>query len=170
MMDKSETNIKMCDCPGIQDMAPWQQTDTIASRVFIVLDEGGRLRQSDLLLYFDGKLAGSMSTEPFPLRYIWLPRQDQLQEMVLLKEPVSLLPPLQTMILDFHKFTNPEDFCLHKEDREPGFYSQGYCKICFDQRNEREQQFTSMEQLWLAFVMKEKYDKTWNGTEWHNGD
>lgn len=26
--------------------------------------------------------------------------------------------------------------------------------------------FVSMEQLWLAFVMKEKYGKTWNGEEW----
>jgi len=25
---------------------------------------------------------------------------------------------------------------------------------------------TSMEQLWLAFVMKEKYNKTWDGKEW----
>ena len=24
----------------------------------------------------------------------------------------------------------------------------------------------SMEQLWLAFVMKDKYDKTWDGKEW----
>jgi len=24
----------------------------------------------------------------------------------------------------------------------------------------------SMEQLWLAFVMKEKYSKVWNGEEW----
>jgi hypothetical protein len=26
----------------------------------------------------------------------------------------------------------------------------------------------SMEQLWLAFVMKEKFNKTWNGEEWVN--
>ena len=26
--------------------------------------------------------------------------------------------------------------------------------------------FGSMEQLWLAFVMKEKYNKVWNGTDW----
>ena len=26
----------------------------------------------------------------------------------------------------------------------------------------------SMEQLWLAFVMKEKYNKTWNGESWVN--
>jgi hypothetical protein len=25
----------------------------------------------------------------------------------------------------------------------------------------------SMEQLWLAFVMKEKFGKTWNGKKWH---
>jgi hypothetical protein len=25
---------------------------------------------------------------------------------------------------------------------------------------------TSMEQMWLAFVMKVKYSKTWNGEEW----
>jgi len=23
-----------------------------------------------------------------------------------------------------------------------------------------------MEQLWLAFVMKEKHNKTWNGKDW----
>ena len=28
---------------------------------------------------------------------------------------------------------------------------------------------TSMEQLWLAFVMKEKYNKIWNGEEWLGG-
>lgn len=26
----------------------------------------------------------------------------------------------------------------------------------------------SMEQLWLAFVMKEKYNKVWNGEDWVN--
>ncbi len=28
----------------------------------------------------------------------------------------------------------------------------------------------SMEQLWLAFVMKEKYNKTWDGEEWVDND
>ena len=27
-------------------------------------------------------------------------------------------------------------------------------------------QFNSMEQLWLAFVQKELYNKTWDGTTW----
>lgn len=29
-----------------------------------------------------------------------------------------------------------------------------------------ETPYQSFEQLWLAFVMKEKYNKTWNGEEW----
>ena len=28
----------------------------------------------------------------------------------------------------------------------------------------------TMEQLWLAFVMKEKYNKIWNGKEWIEND
>lgn len=30
-------------------------------------------------------------------------------------------------------------------------------------------QFTSWEQLWLAFAMKEKFNKEWNGFEWIKG-
>ena len=33
--------------------------------------------------------------------------------------------------------------------------------FCFEISN-----YDSMEQLWLAFVMKEKYGKVWNGKEW----
>ncbi len=31
---------------------------------------------------------------------------------------------------------------------------------------QNESKIGSMEQLWLAFVMKEKYNKKWNGEEW----
>ena len=50
---------------------------------------------------------------------VWLPRQDQLQEMV-----------------------EKDNFSVKA---------------------------TSMEQLWLAFVMKEKYNKQWNGEGWVDG-
>ncbi len=65
---------------------------------------------------------------------IWLPRQDQLQEMVMGK--VDGIPTLMLWVVtDFAKF------CMH-------------------------QKITSMEQLWLAFVMSEKYNKTWDGKQW----
>lgn len=36
--------------------------------------------------------------------------------------------------------------------------------VCFEWKY--YEQFTVMEQLWLAFVMKEKYNKIWNGEDW----
>ena len=64
---------------------------------------------------------------------IWLPRQDQLQEMVNL-EPTPLL------LSRFHGW----------------FKNEVINRKCLE----------SMEQLWLAFVMKEKYGKTWDGETW----
>ena len=74
---------------------------------------------------------------------MWLPRQDQLQEMI-----------------DWFKYTKL-DFCngtnkayklmLWVTLESPGSY--------WIHGN-------SMEQLWLAFVMKEKYNKVWNGEDW----
>ena len=64
-------------------------------------------------------------------------RQDQLQEMVDL--------PLVAKIENFAKYASDTLDPYFAEDR---------------------QEFTSMEQLWLAFAMKEKYKKVWNGEEW----
>jgi len=68
---------------------------------------------------------------------VWLPRQDQLQEMVKTRHITRLVEALG-------KFTINCESCW-----------QGNITI-------------SMEQLWLAFVMKEKYNKTWNGEDWVN--
>ena len=64
--------------------------------------------------------------------HIWLPRQDQLQEMVKSDTIINW---------DFYHFIN-------------------------DGLTDYLDYFNSMEQLWLAFVMKEKYNKTWNGEDW----
>ncbi len=68
---------------------------------------------------------------------IWLPRQSQLQEMVeLVVTGQTGYPEVSAAVLD--KLNN---YQWH------GF-------------------FKSMEQLWLAFVMKEKFSKTWDGDKW----
>lgn len=67
----------------------------------------------------------------------WLPRQDQLQEMMN-QEFHQLLDDFWSEFLEWEWFHRPE-----------------WSKDC-----------NSMEQLWLAFVMKEKYNKIWNGKEW----
>ena len=73
---------------------------------------------------------------------IWLPRQDQLQEMF--NFPYGTAKDWLWTLLDvIHKF---------------GFNSKF-----------KEWIPCSMEQLWLAFIMKEKYNKVWTNNEWRNG-
>ena len=68
---------------------------------------------------------------------IWLPRQDQLQEMVDVKDGRSFSDALTDIYEDF------------MEGMKDYYYDSN-----------------SMEQLWLAFVMKEKFNKVWDGEEW----
>ena len=69
--------------------------------------------------------------------FIWLPRQDQLQALLELdKRPAYALDSVVNHLLNSH-------------DIKP------YWK-----------QFTSMEQLWLAFVIEKNYKKIWNGEDW----
>ena len=74
------------------------------------------------------------------LKKVWLPRQGQLQGMVI-EHPgdnynKSMYPTLESLYL----FA-----CSMYTKSEPPW---------------------TMEQLWLAFVMKEKYGKVWDGEEW----
>lgn len=71
-----------------------------------------------------------------PGKNIWLPTQSQLQEMV--KEN--------------HNFDLLQKFYWWCEDIAD---TEDWDKIS-----------KTLEQLWLAFVMKEKFDKTWNGVDW----
>jgi hypothetical protein len=127
-MDTSETYIKMCDCEEIQEHKPdstwadwWASIPMIGTykhNVFAKLDT----------------------------KRIWLPRQDQLQEMV---------GQLDT-----------ETWVLKKIYDWAYKYDGHYKDICYTQYT---RQFRSMEQLWLAFVMKEKFNKTWDGEKWIGG-
>lgn len=67
---------------------------------------------------------------------IWLPRQDQLQEMV--------------------------------GGFESGFilWGEWLDNMYPEHKNSFKKIFNSFEQLWLAFVMKEKYNKICNGEDW----
>jgi hypothetical protein len=81
------------------------------------------------------------------MRPIWLPRQDQLQKLLSKVKSVyqnSLPERVWTLQSAFNKFTH--ELYTHEE--------------CDN--------WTSMEQLWLAFVMKERYGKMWNGKDWTN--
>ncbi len=173
-MDKTETYIKMADCEEIQGLRtiaikyggdwvgkwdveghtsstrPKDVPDSFQDGDFIVLDGevhviGTTIYRPERWVYpdktdrselplvgydeGDGKIFTSL---------VWLPLQDQLQEMV--------IQPMQTIIDLVINITR--------------FGATAYPKRC------AWDSFSSMEQLWLAFVMKEKHNKTWNGEEW----
>lgn len=71
-------------------------------------------------------------------KYTWLPTQEQLQKMI-----------SRNWYDVFCKF-----LWWHSDDDKSS--------------EEFESMFTSMNEVWLAFVMKEKYNKVWNGKEWVN--
>lgn len=78
----------------------------------------------------------------FPSNSIWLPRQDQLQAMLFDKENEPDTERAEQITQFYH-------FCM-----------QPYRQL-----------FTSMEQLWLAFIMGEKYNKIWDSDKkvWGSG-
>jgi len=73
---------------------------------------------------------------------IWLPRQDQSQE---------LLPKRTTWFENLYRFY---EWMI---TNDPSRFSSP-CTI-----------FSSIEQLWLAFVMWELHQKRWDGNEWRAG-
>jgi hypothetical protein len=86
--------------------------------------------------------------------YIWIPTQEQLQEMLLKTCTVEYL------IASLHKFYNPENTCPDSDSN----YSA--CNKCIEIGTFRRTSFLTMDLIWLAFTMDELYGKKWNGTEW----
>lgn len=126
-MDTSETFIKMCDCPEIQGVIEKSETLWLDPHNYWV-------NASDVINW------RPLSSEDFSRGLIWLPRQDQLQEIY-----------------------NDGNFGL-----------QTLCCFIYDfVTSEYGSRFTiisgSMNQLWLAFVMKELFQKIWDGENWIKG-
>ena len=138
-MDTSEKFIRMCKAKEIQER--WVPTDGDFyaypggyhdSPVFIW---GSRYMDKDL-----NKVG-----------LTWLPRQDQLQD---------ILAPNVTlgyMIVGFDAFHDPERYCR---------YSDRPCRKCRNMGERRRATYDTMCQWYLAFVMHEKFDKEWGGSNW----
>jgi hypothetical protein len=146
-VDTTPEYVRMVDCPEIQGQRPRRviydrERNKYESHSFFVARgdaepscECGKYGRS-----WYGEIAcDKCGTIIEPL--IWLPRQDQLQEMA-----------------------GPEWW--RQWERFRAFV---YCR-CQDQMLYSSilpsRRLGSMEQLWLAFVMAEKFGKTWDGNEW----
>jgi len=140
-----ETYIKMCDCPEVQ--RKWKPA--VGDHLF---DNGkGNVWSSSGTVVISWEYGGDFRTGIFEElrtkrrsknKFIWLPRQDRLQEMYWeFIQNRSQCPEDDKIYALLHDFDEYIDW--------------GHGKIC-----------TSMEQLWLAFYMKEKHNKQWAGEKW----
>ena len=127
--------------------------------------------QSNMEYPFISELTPSEKTE-YKRRCIWLPRQGQLQKMV--QDVGTWADHNRALAQCFASFCNPSfatsggELKIAKEDKAVmAKWGERLQKYVGAENYLR--QFTSMEQLWLAFVMKEKYNKTWNGKDWVSG-
>lgn len=138
-MDTSKQYIKMCAHPVIQreftkrtTLDDWDCSD-------FVYDKGNKN------WYCLGGETG-LYTYDVPSDFIWLPRQDQIQELM---------------------YT----YACQGEPMVPGKGSVA-CPDCIVMElkvfseNDCDYDLNSMEQLWLAFYMQEKHNLMWGGKKW----
>jgi hypothetical protein len=130
-VDTSEQYIKMCDCPEIQD--GWKPKPGDFTSEGIVM----YLYCSPLYMGVRTDTAEIFRIIKEGEKVIWLPRQDQLQEMAY---------PDGKMAID--QLGNVVSWFNHIA------------------RSYVWQFGESREQLWLAFVMWEKFSKKWDGEKW----
>ena len=148
-MDTSKTRIKMCEkAEEIQRKWSPSDWDWVYCRnegCVVVLsgystDGGyyGHETPSKKIDYYTGS-CDDISQKDYKKYHIWLPHQNQLQEMAFSEDT-----GVQTITTALEQFS--------KSEIGSAISILG-----------------SMEQLWLAFVMKEKYDKVWDGSNWISG-
>lgn len=150
-MDTSKEYIAMCDCPEIQDvwkeppvsMLPSYVWDHEINKVCIMVWLPNTLREKigtdsnniQISTEWANDLGVYNPANEWEKTTLWLPRQDQLQEMVYKDKG------LQTICTVIEQFSKSEYGCK--------FTING-----------------TMEQLWLAFVMKELHGKVWEDGKW----
>ena len=141
-MDTGGTYVKMCEAL-VEIQSSWEPAH--ADWYWGIGDlhddwEDKRFYGVHLLVDFDSE-GGHFHLEPEHINKeyaVWLPYQDQLQVMV---------GGYTLELLDkFHSF------CMWDEQ--------------FEELRDKMLE-TSMEQLWLAFVMNSLYQKQWSGEEWN---
>ena len=136
-MDKTELYIKMCDCPEIQEQCVLRP----------VLPKEGIILDGNYVWVIVKKDIGKKKSIDSRLdnKSIWLPRQDQIQEMMKFDDISHLVFDLKEFSRTFYKSEKRgKDTIYHRAS----------------------EMFDSMEQLWLAFYMYKKHEKLWNGKEW----
>lgn len=126
-MDKSSQYIKMCESAKVIQKH-WKPD---FGDFFVSMSLGLTSTCQPIVSDLEKKMSYLKS-----IKAVWLPRQDQLQEMVI------------------EKYATYWDLAI------------GFSNVLMGDKTSYFDNFDSMEKLWLAFVMLEKYKKRWGEVEW----
>jgi len=139
-MDTGETYITMCrKAAEIQELRILREYDA------------KQIKRGDYYctdVYHKVEVAGDCVThsgEDIFDYLVWLPRQDQLQDILRYKYDT------ENMLVTFYAWCR-------------GYYIEGNYVVDYKSM----EFFKTFEQLWLAFVMKEKYGLVWDKNDWIN--
>ncbi len=142
-MDISETYIKMCEkAKEIQDLSfMFDPDDENINNLSACSGHHRVINDSD---EFAQHFIKDKET------VIWIPRQDQLQEIafshiktyLMHDKPLSLIKWIFDYTWDYQDGGTPQ------------------------YKGEKFKNCSSLEQIWLMYVMETKYSKIWNGEEW----
>jgi hypothetical protein len=126
-MDKSSEYIKMCESAKVIQKQWKPEFGDFFVSMSLGLTSACQTIASDL-----EKKVSYLKT----LKAVWLPRQDQLQDMVI------------------ENYATSWDLAI------------AFSNVLMSDNASYFDNFDSMEKLWLAFVMLEKYNKKWKKGEW----
>ena len=174
-MNNQETFIKMCKqskkIQALRGKGKWQAWDYIYATDYheeppepkSVLVVSGYETDSG----FYGPMAGSdryPDDERVPDDAVWLPTQSQLQEMYYteqVRDRYGTSKPIHLSLV-ISRFASPP----RRYRPLPNEVGTTQGDLLNKAEVEYPEQFTSMEQLWLAFVHEAKYGESWNGQAW----
>lgn len=132
----------------------WKETTSMGGFDSVLLQESpsyGLSYNRGKWIAYNGQLPKSVHYTRDITEYIkdviWLPKQDQLQDMI----NTNFMETQVTFYTFLMNRTIWKDVTL---------------TFLIDRVNKYGGIFKSLGQLWLAFVMKEKFNKTWNGNDW----
>jgi len=172
-MDTSKTYIKMCDCPEIQEQWKmeigdwiWRNYRDISGFPKEIEDKiwsKDKLEEVQILTYIssiggyyvakntNGESRTFTQEEYLKDRFIWLPRQDQIQEMINYCS-TNFICGIYDWFIE-----------IGGEEKE---FSPSSSLNSPSPKSASEKTGTTYEQLWLAFYMHEYHKLIWDGAKW----
>jgi hypothetical protein len=126
-MDKSSHYIEMCESAGVIQ----EQWKPDFGDFFVSMSSGQTSPCLSILSELEKKMPYLKT-----IKAVWLPRQDQLQEMLI------------------EKYATPWDLAI------------AFSNVLMADKASYFDTFDSMEKLWLAFIMLEKGNKKWKDGAW----